>query len=177
MDQVFGARTANSRAFIPTLKYSKKNIVIDGLDLSFYGAYNNVRNQFIDTTRVRYNWLQETKPTTSAELNRTQLVNKDREALVTTNLGYQINNHHGVSLNYLVSDFNRESSDEEDPDNITYLFPQKLRKHILGFAYQAKYERFTGTAFAKAYYLQAESFENYTNNTGVKLSANKYKCQ
>lgn len=166
MDQIFGARTANSRAFIPTLKYSKKNIVIDGLDLSFYGAYNNVRNQFIDTTRVRYNWLQETKPTTSAELNRTQLVNKDREALVTTNLGYQINNHHGVSLNYLVSDFNRESSDEEDPDNITFLFPQKLRKHILGFAYQAKYERFTGTAFAKAYYLQAESFENYTNNTG-----------
>mgnify|MGYP003113800116 CR=1 FL=1 len=166
MDQVFGARTANSRAFIPTLKYSKKNIGTDGLDLSFYGAYNNVRNQFIDTTRVRYNWLQETKPTTSAELNRTQLENKDREALVTTNLGYKINNQHGVSLNYLATDFNRESSDVEDPNNITFLFPQKLSKQILGFAYQAKYERFTGTAFAKAYFLKAESFESITNNMG-----------
>lgn len=166
MDQVFGARTANSRAFIPTLKYSKKNIFKEGLDLSFYAAYNNVRNQFIDTTRVRYNWLQETKPTTSAELNRSQLENKDREALVTTNLGYQINDRHGISFNYLVTDFNRESSDAEDPDNITFLFPQKLSKQILGFAYQAKYERFTGTAFAKAYFLKAESFESITNNIG-----------
>lgn len=167
MDQVFGARTANSRAFIPTLKYSKKDLFANGLDINIYAAYNNVRNQFIDTTKVRYNWLQEIVPTTSAELNRTQLKNKDEEVLVTTNIGYKITDQHSLSINHLFTDFNRKSSDVENPENITFLFPQKLSKQIFGTAYQAKYERFTGTIFAKAYFLKAESFASLSDGTGT----------
>ncbi len=166
MDQVFGGRTSNSRAFIPTLKYSKKDVFTDNLNLNIYAAYNTVRNQFIDTTRVRYNWLQQTKPAI-AELKRTQLKNTDKEGLVTTNLGYQITEHHGLSFNHLLTNFKRQSSDVENSENVTFLFPQKLSKQILGLAYQAKYKRFTGTAFAKAYFLQAESFESVANGTGT----------
>ncbi|MEM0940431.1 MAG: TonB-dependent receptor, partial [Bacteroidota bacterium] len=166
MDQVFGARTSSSSAIIPTLKYKKENLFVEDLDLQLYAAYNFSKNEFIDTTRARFNWLQESVATSSAEFFRTQQENKDKEMLTTTNLSYSLNLHHGLSLNHLYTNFSRESSDVENPDNITFLFPQSLRKHIFGFAYQAKYERFSGTAFAKAYLLKAESFEDVTDGSG-----------
>lgn len=159
MDQVFGARTANSSALIPTLKYKKADLFAEGFDVSLYAAYNAAKNQFIDTARVRYNWFEETRPASSAEFFRTRQENKDYEALVNTNLSYAFNDHHSVSLNYLLTDFKRESDDPENPDNPAFLFPQQLRKQTLGMAYQMDYERFTGTLFSKYYTLDAASFE------------------
>lgn len=167
MDQVFGGRTSNSSAVIPTLQYYKTDLFTTGLDLRFYGAYNTSRNQFIDTTRTRFNWLKETVPASSAEFFRTQLENNDDEFLVTSNLAYALNDRHSISLNYQYTDFNRESSDLENPDNITFQFPQNLKKEIFGLAYQAKFERFDGTLFAKHYALKAESFNTMFGSNAV----------
>ena len=166
MDQVFGARTSSSRSFIPTLKFEKKDLFAKGMDVKLYAAYNNTKNQFVDTTRVRFNWLQETILTTSAEFFRTQLENRDKELITTTNLSYTLNENNGLSVNHLFTDFTRESSDVENPENVVFLFPQSLRKNTFGLAYQAKYERFTGTVFTKAYFLRAESFEDVQDGTG-----------
>ncbi|MXV51958.1 TonB-dependent receptor [Pedobacter sp. HMF7647] len=167
MDQVFGARTSNSSSLIPTLKYKKADLFIRGLDLGVYGAYNMTRNTFVDTTRLKYNWLGQTVPSSTAELSRSQLKNKDNEALATANLTYNLNQNHALSLNYVLTDFNRKSSDVENPDNITFLYPQKLSKQIGGLAWQTKYERFTATVFGKLYILNGRSFEQVSNGTGV----------
>ncbi len=167
MDQVFGSRTSRSTSFIPTLKYRKTNLFVKGLDLGIYSAYNMTRNYFTDTTRLKYNWLQQTVPTSSAELARTQLKNRDNEGLITANLGYKLSENHSVSLNYVMTGFGRKSSDVEDPANISFLYPQKLNKQILGLAWQEKYERFTATAFSKLYILNARSFEQVSNGTGI----------
>lgn len=165
MEQVFGARTSQSNSIIPTLKYKKSDLFLEGLDFTLYSAYNITTNNFIDTTRLRYNWLQETVPTSTAELSRTQLKNKDNELLTSANLAYSVNNNHAISLNYALTDFQRKSSDVENPDNITFLMPQGLRKQTLGLAWQATYDRFTSTVFGKLYDLHAESFENISTNT------------
>lgn len=165
MEQVFGGRTSNSNSIIPTLKYKKQNIFIDGLDFSLSSAYNLTTNNFIDTTKMRFNWLQQKVPTTAAELSRTQLKNKDNEGLTTANLAYHIDNNHSVSLNYLLTDFRRKSSDVEDMGNVTFTMPQKLRKQTLGLAWQATYQRFNVTAFSKFYFLHAESFENISTGS------------
>jgi len=167
MDQVFGGRKSKSTSFIPTLKYKKTNLFIKGLYLGIYSAYNMTRNTFIDTTRLKYNWLQQTIPTSTAELRRSQLKNRDNDGLVTANLAYQLNEHHAVSLNYTMTDFSRKSSDVEDPANTTFLYPQKLNKQIVGLAWQEKYDRFTATAFTKIFALHANSFEQVSNGTGV----------
>lgn len=166
MDQVFGARTTRSNSVIPTLKYKKSDLFVKGLDLSLYSAYNLSQNRFIDTTRLKYNWLQQTTSPegTVAELSRTQLKNKDNEALVTANLAYKINAHHAVSYNYVFTDFRRKSSDVEDPNNITYTLPQSLTKQIMGLAWQTNYQGFTATVFSKLYLLKANSFENVSKN-------------
>ncbi len=167
MDQVFGARTSTSNSLIPTLKYKKSDLLVKGLDLSLYSAYNLSNHKFIDTTRLRYNWLQETIATSTAELSRSQLKNRDKEGLVTANLAYTINDHHGVSLNYVMTDFRRKSSDVENPNQVTFLYPQQLNKQIMGLAWQANYEKFTATAFSKLYLLDANSFEQVSNGTGA----------
>lgn len=164
MEQVFGGRTARSNSIIPTLKYRKSNVFIQGLDLSAYSAFNMATNRFIDTTRLRFNWLQETVPTTTAEVLRTQLKNRDHEALATANLAYRLGEHHALSYNYLLTHFNRSSSDVENPANITFLFPQRLRKQTMGLAWQVNYGAWTATAFGKGYFLRAESFENVSEN-------------
>ena len=166
MDQVFGARTSTSSSLIPTLKYKKADLLLKGLDLSLYTAYNLSNNKFIDTTRLKYNWLQETIPTSTAELSRSQLKNRDKEGLITANLAYSLNDHHGVSFNYVMTDFRRKSSDIENPNNVTFLYPQQLNKQILGLAWQANYDKFTATAFSKLYLLDANSFEQVSNGTG-----------
>ncbi len=165
-DQVFGARTASASAFIPTLKYRKKDLFTDGLDINFYGAYNNNRNQFIDTTRVRFNWLGQSIPSTQAEFFRTQLQNKDREAVTTTNLAYKIDERQGLSINHSFSNFKRTSSDIENPESPTLQFPQSLIKNIVGVAYQYQRERFKATAFTKAYFLNARAFVNNFGQSG-----------
>ncbi|RYG06566.1 MAG: TonB-dependent receptor [Chitinophagaceae bacterium] len=167
MDQVFGARTTRSNAVIPTLKYKKTDLFVRGLDLGFYGAYNLSTNHFIDTTRLRYNWLKETIPTSSAELSRTQLKNRDNDGIVTANLAYTINENRSVSLNYVMTDFGRKSSDVEDLANPTYRYPQHLNKQVAGVAWEEKHARLTATAFAKLYALNAKSFEQVSNGTGV----------
>lgn len=167
MEQVFGARTTRSSSVIPTLKYKKTDLFIKGLDLSVYGAYNMSQNRFIDTTRLKYNWLQQTIATTSAEFNRTQLKNKDNEGLATANLAYKINAHQAVSYNYVLTDFKRKSSDSENPDNPVFLYPQKLAKQVMGLAWQTDYNGFTATVFTKLYLLNAKSFEQQTTKEGV----------
>jgi len=167
MDQVFGARTARSTSLIPTLKYKKSNLFTKGLDLSVYGGYNMTRNTFIDTTRLKYNWLEQTVPSSSAELVRSQLKNRDNEGLVTGNLAYKVNEKQSLSFNYLMSDFSRKSGDVEDPNNVTFLYPQRLNKQILSLAWQETYKRFTATAFTKLYVLNAHSFEQVGNGTAV----------
>lgn len=165
MEQVFGGRTSNSSSVIPTLKYKKSDLITKGLDLSLYSAYNMSTYQFVDTTRLRYNWLQQTIPTTTAELSRSQLKNKDHEALVTANLAYKLSDHQALSYNYVLTDFKRKSSDVEDPNNVTFKLPQRLRKQNMGLGWQTNYGGFTGTAFSKLYLLHAESFENISKNT------------
>lgn len=167
MDQVFGARTTRFSTLIPTLKYKKDNLFTKGLDVSLYTAYNMSKNHFIDTTRLNYNWLQQTVPSSTAELRRSQLENQDNEALATANIAYRLGEHHTLSFNYLMNDFRRKSSDVEDPENITFLYPQKLNKQVLGLAWQEKYDGFTATIFAKQYLLNAKSFEKYNDRTST----------
>lgn len=166
MDQVYGARTARSNTFIPTIKYQKYNVLVKGLDLNVYSAYNMSTNRFIDTSSLVYNWLGESKPkpTGRGEQSLTQRKNQDNEALASANLAYKLNDNNSFSYNYILSDFRRKASDVEDPGNTTFLFPQKLRKQNMGLSWQTNYGAFTATAFGKMYLLHAESFENISVN-------------
>src|SRR5690606_2955989 len=57
MNSVYGGIVRNSESIIPALKYSKKDLLLPGLDVNLYGAYNITKSEVIDTLRgVTYNW-------------------------------------------------------------------------------------------------------------------------
>src|SRR5690606_1330368 len=126
MEQVYGALTRHSSSLIPTLKYKKTDFFIEGLDFNLYSAYNTSKNSLIDTVGLVYNWLQETTPNNiTAERQRTQQINNDRDGLITAHMSYALHKQHNLSLNYVLTDFKRKTSDVEDPDNVTYKMPQR----------------------------------------------------
>lgn len=55
-----------SESVIPSIRYKKDDLFLDGLSLSLYGTYNSVNTFNVDTIARRYNWLGESVPSTSA---------------------------------------------------------------------------------------------------------------
>jgi outer membrane receptor protein involved in Fe transport len=167
MERVFGAITSNTRTLIPTLKYKKTDLFINGLDLNLYAAYNMTRFTLIDTTAREYNWLGEYKinpasgsSSVGGERSRTRNQNKDREGLVTANLTYKLNDLQTLALNYVGTNFHRASYDPENPDAIGNRFPSDLAKNVLGLAWNLDIRnKFTTSVFAKYFAMKAVGYQ------------------
>lgn len=163
MESVFGAMSRNSQSFIPSVKYRKRDLFTKGLDLGLSSMYNRSRSQAVDTTARVYNWLGESRPrsaATAGENRRTRISNRDGEAITRANLSYRFSEYHSFALNYLFTDFQRQTSDPEDPNNPSHNIPQNISKHTAGFAWQWDYnEKGSFTLFSKLFVMDAGSFK------------------
>ncbi|MFR9166783.1 MAG: TonB-dependent receptor domain-containing protein [Dysgonomonas sp.] len=161
MDEVYGARTSDSKSVIPSLRYKKTDLFTDGLGISFYGAYNYVDYNSIDTVARRYNWLGEWVNTSpgSGERKRSQLNRITKEWLTNTTIDYTMNSYHTITLNHAFSSIKRKVSDVEDPVNEYNKIPQSIDKHVLGLGWMTKYDRWSATAFGKMYYMKGKTYE------------------
>lgn len=166
MNSVYGGIVNNSESLIAALKYSKRDIFIQGLDLSLYNAFNITKSEVIDTLRgVTYNWLGEpeyTHGSENGELRRTFLTIDDRDLSSRLNAGYAFSEGHAVALNYSLSAFSRETFDAENPERVENFFPKSLVKHVAGLAY--KFDPSTAwstTLFGKFYAITAEGSKQY----------------
>ena len=167
MERVFGAITSNTRTLIPTLKYKKTDLLTKGLDVNLYAAYNLTRFTLIDTTAREYNWLGQYKTNLASgsggvggERSRTRLQNTDRQALVTVNLTYRLSAVQTLALNYVGTNFHRQSYDPENPDAVSNRFPSDLAKNVLGLAWNLDIQsRFTTSVFAKYFAMRAVGYQ------------------
>lgn len=166
MSSVYGGITRNSQSVVPTLKYSKENLFLEGLNVSFSSAFNRTRSEIIDTLRgVEYNWLGETTFTpgsTDGELNRTFTTLTDDDFNSQFNTSYRFSPKVSVALNYALSYFARESFDTENPDRIENKFPKSLTKQLAGLAFKFDpTEKWSTTVFGKFYFLQAQTSKQF----------------
>lgn len=167
MERVFGAITSNTRTLIPTLKYKKTDLLLKGLDLNLYAAYNLTQFTLVDTTAREYNWLGEYKANAAAgsagvggERSRTRNRNNDREALLTTNLTYRLTERQTLALNYLGTRFRRSSFDPENPNALGNRFPSDLAKNSLGLAWNVDLpNKFTASVFGKYFAMQSVGYQ------------------
>ncbi|EMR00998.1 TonB-dependent receptor [Cesiribacter andamanensis] len=160
MNSVYGGITQNSQSLIPSLRWSKENLLTKGLHASLYTAYNSTKSQVIDTLRgVTYNWLGEatyTPGSNNGELSRTFTTLTDSELNSQLNLRYVLSPRHSLALNHSYSYFQREVFDTENPDRIENKFPKTLNKQVLGLAYTFDpSKKWSTTLFAKYFLLQA----------------------
>lgn len=166
MSSVYGGISRNSQSVVPTVKYSKDNLFVKGLNVSLNSAYNDTKSEVIDTLRgVTYNWLGEANYTPGSddgELNRTFTTINDKEFNSQFNSGYVISPKHSLAFNYALSSFHRKSFDTENPDKIENRFPKSLNKQVLGFAYKFDpTKKWSATLFGKFYYLKASTSKEF----------------
>lgn len=166
MGTVYGGITTQSRTFAPTLRYSKKNLFVSGLEVTAFGAYNASESRIADTTRgVTYNWLGEATQvpgSNDAELSRTFTTLTDHEWSGGANAGYRITPKQALVVNYLYSHFKRTVFDAENPARPENHFPKSLAKGVLSLGHNAEWWKgFSTSVFGKLYSINARAEKQY----------------
>lgn len=142
MESVFGAWHRRGNIVMPSLKYSK-NDLIKGLDVMVNANINLGTEQTIDTVAKRFDWFGDTQanlPPTAGERSRTMYKYKNRDGIITSNLNYNLDEMHLITLNNVFNTFNRSGSDALNPQNNNYENVKISQKNVLGFGYQIKKE-------------------------------------
>ena len=178
MDAVYGGVKAKSESMIPSVRWKKDDLFVEGLSTSFYGAYNSIDSYSIDTLSRKYNWLGEWVPTSShGEGVNTDSKIKHREWTANANISYMIDLHQSLTLNHVLSANKRKIYDKVDPENESNKIPQKLNKNITGLGWLIKYDRWNANIFAKMYNLNSTStkiLDRYTDDQRLEeLDVNK----
>lgn len=161
MDAVYGGIETQSESLIPSVRYKKDHLFLDGLSVSLYGSYNIVNSFNQDTLARRYNWLGEwiPNPTIGEKKCPTDSEIKNREWLTTTNLNYVINDYQSITFNNVFSSIKRKIYDKLDPENESNKIPQRLTKNVMGLGWQLKYNRLDINVFGKMFTSKSSTYK------------------
>lgn len=152
---VFGQKHRRGHSFVPSLEYTKRDLLTKGLDVVLTANYNHNLTQNIDTASYRYNWLGERQYLTSPgeqSYQNSESTNKNWNASLTAN--YRIGQAHAFTLNHVLSTFERSTvSYLGGASKITdYDIPKLTRKNITGLSYRLMpSEKWNISAFGKYY--------------------------
>lgn len=112
MTDPYGAILGKQQTVAPSLRYKKK-LLGGRLSIDQFASYNNLQTRRIDTLMGRYNWHGEFSPKTTPGESRLPSLSHvhERQAVLRTNIGYQINNSTSLDFNYVLTDVRRDGED------------------------------------------------------------------
>ncbi|SHI53740.1 Outer membrane receptor proteins, mostly Fe transport [Arenibacter nanhaiticus] len=179
---VFGTWHRKGTIIMPSVKYKKDDLFINGLDFRFNANLNLGQEKNIDTINRRYNWFGDYKEydTPGGERSYSRYNYKNNAGVSTANLSYKISEHHNVVLSNTFNTFDRVGHNELDHDNETYEQPKKTQKNIIGLGYDYKNKNWNASLFLKQYG-QKNKFAQPYNPTGnygdvaYRNQTNKFK--
>ena len=155
-DIVFGEKHRHGYSLVPSLEYSKRDLLTKGLDITLSANYNHNLTTNVDTARYLYNWFGDRIPqATAGEQNHQYSEQKNTNWNATFTANYRLGNAHTFTLNHVFSSFERTSR-SLIPTNSTlekYQVPSETRKNISGLSYRLMpSEKWNFTAFGKYYH-------------------------
>lgn len=152
---VFGQKHREGHSFVPSLEYSKRDLLVKGLDVVAAANYNHNLTQNIDTASYKYNWLGQYKYTGAhGEQSYQDNESKNTNWNVSFTANYRIGSIHAFTLSHVFSSFHRTTRSKVDGSSKLSDFdiPKVTRKNITGFSYRLMpSERWNVTAFGKYY--------------------------
>ncbi len=165
-DVVYGARLREGYSLIPTLKYSKRDLLAKGLDIKANANYNYGITTVVDTTVFAYNWFGDTQYKGSFR-SSTYTQRKDNSWSFVGVASYKIAQAHTASLSYSRNAAARVSRsviagtvDEFDD----FTDPYYTTKGITGLSYMYKPSmRLDAQGFLK-YYTQKNDGKTYSDS-------------
>lgn len=182
MQRVVGQAYTRSKAFIPTLKYKKEDLIIKGLSLALTASYNISESRSVDTSSRVYDWTgnytfrRYGNNTKQGELGeKTIYIYNEKDFLTTTNLKYDISPNHSITFNHTYSDYNRKEKDEYKPKRLGLNSPA-IRKQVMGLGYKmtALDNRLSATVFGKIFHLATDMVIGDTVNISTNQTQTGY---
>lgn len=152
LSTVYGAWHTRGNIVMPTLKYQKKNLFTEGLDIALNANYNLGKEQNIDTLHARFGWLGDTivYRGKGGEQWYSHYVYRNNIANASATATYRIDDKQLLALNNIYSHFNRKGDNLVSPGERRYRIPQQTNKNILGLSYQyAVDNKWSATVFGK----------------------------
>jgi len=175
MTDAYGAVLGKQQTVVPSLRYKKK--LLDGkLSIDQFAAYNNLQTRRIDTLMGRYDWYGEFTPKTTPGESRLPSLSKihERQVILRTNIGYQMNPTISLDFNYVFTDANR---DGEDPygqrlagtDIDVLSLTSTYQKQVFGLSLDKYWmdEKLHNQLMAKFYRYSASGIQNTWFSTSV----------
>ncbi|MDE6624215.1 MAG: carboxypeptidase-like regulatory domain-containing protein [Alistipes sp.] len=152
---VFGQKHRKGYSLMPSLEYSKRNFLTQGLDLTVTANYNDNIAQHIDTAAYHYNWFGEKKylggTLGEQSYQNTRSDNDNWNATLTAR--YRLGRAHTFTVSHV---FNAIARTNSQAAGVTQrevdAFAKKTRKNITGLSYQLMpSERWNLSVFGKYY--------------------------
>lgn len=153
---VYGDKLRRGHSIMPSLEYLKRDLGVEGLDLTLTANYNHNITYNIDTAQYKYNWLGDTKRLNSPgeqSYQHTRSTNHNWNTTATIN--YQIKDAHTFTINNVLTHFRRSNTSLLAKDATSDNIDKQTTKNITGLQYRlAPSERWNASFFAKYYILK-----------------------
>lgn len=171
---VFGEKHRFGHSLIPSVEYSKRNLLLKGLDLMFSANYNRNATTNVDTAHYKYNWLGEKSPLNTPGEQSRQYSRADNDNWnATATLNYRAGRIHLFTLNHVLSTFRRDNTSLLAAEAQTDPIAKQTRKNITGLSYRLMpSDRWNLSAFGKYYrqYVAGPMAEDDTGSNYVRTS-------
>ncbi len=177
-ESVYGGVVKKGNAYSVSLRYAKKDVFVDKLDVSLFASLSEDKYVVIDTLLRRYYWdgFYKDKPSSElgADVSKTQI--KRPKKFIQTNISYEFNTNHSLGINYTLDNVKNHNWNRLQIDKDYN--PGKLTKHNLGLSYQQNFlnKKLTNSFFVKYYGLQLDiPFAIEPGSQGKRITLSNWK--
>ncbi|MBO7278869.1 MAG: TonB-dependent receptor [Bacteroidales bacterium] len=152
---VYGEKFRHGHSWMPSVEYVKRNLGIQGLDLTLTGNYNRNTNTNVDTAQYKYNWYGQTKRLNSPGEQSYQHTRADNNNWnATATLNYRLGEAHTFTFNHVFNAFQRTNTSLLTKTQEQDAIDKQTQKSISGLQYRwMPSRRWNLSAFAKFYQL------------------------
>ncbi len=151
---VFGDKHRKGHSLMPSVEYSKRDLIAKGLDLSLTFNYNKNITQNVDTASYEYNWRGEKRELRLPGEQAYQHVESDNTNWNgTATLTYRINAKQSITFNHVMNIFHRNNrSLLVDSESAANAIAKETKKNISGLSYRLMpSDRWNFSVFGKYY--------------------------
>lgn len=175
MTDPYGAILGKQQTVAPSLRYKKK-LLGGRLSINQFASYNNLQTRRIDTLMGRYNWHGEFSPKTTPGESRLPSLSHvhERQAVLRTNIGYQINSSTSLDFNYVLTNVRRDGEDPygqrlQGTDIDVLSLGSTYQKQVFGLSLDKYWmdEKLHNQLMGKFYRYGASGIQNTWFSTGV----------
>lgn len=175
MTDPYGAILGKQQTVVPSLRYKKK-LLDSRLSIDQFASYNNLQTQRIDTLMGRYDWYGEFTPKTTPGESRLPSLSdvRERQAVLRTNIGYQINPTTKLDFNYVFTNAERGGEDPygqrlADTDIDVLSLASTYQKQVFGLSLDKYWmdEKLHNQLMGKFYRYSASGIQNTWFSSGV----------